>query len=220
MDTNNILNREIHALDCHSRRNRAALIAIISKQSPVMAARLLGFNDCQAIISHGAMHAVLYQCQKVNQTVNARNTTCGIEPEINGAALSLDGWTLISPFVPCLHKSIFTTIGNILYEYHNGEWITVNKTLQIEQDHLSALMKIEPDQSQAQSYLTYHESLDRSYFDRLNELDALVSEAGSSSFKEAIGDVSSHNDIAAVWGSIESYYTGMKIMSSMDQRPL
>ena len=214
-DTNNILNQQIHSLNCHSRRNRDAFIAIISKQSPVMAARLKKYNDCQAIISHRAMHAVLYQCQLIYQTIIARNTTCGIEPDIDGAALSLDGWISISPFVPCLHKSIFTAIGNSLYEYHEGQWIKVNKTLQIEHDHLSALIKIKPDQLEAQSFLTYHESLDRSYFNRLNELDALVSEAGSSSFKEAIGDVSSHNEITVIWGSFESYYTGMKFLATI-----
>lgn len=75
-------------------------------------------------------------------------------------------------------------------------------------------MEIELDRSEAQSFLTYHESIDRSYFDRLNELDALVSEQGSSSFKEAIDDISAHSDIANIWGSIESYYTGMKVLTT------
>ncbi|GAU89439.1 hypothetical protein RvY_01988 [Ramazzottius varieornatus] len=84
----------------------------MAKQLGVRAAKLIGLNDCHSITAHGTSQALLYQCQKVTTDFSAKKTKCGMEPFVLNSSLSLDGYTLINPIVPCLHGGLFTTIGD------------------------------------------------------------------------------------------------------------
>ena len=68
-DGNKIRNREIHWLDCYSRKNIAAVISMLSKQSLILAAGIIGFIDCQAIISYGIMNAVYINVRQSNASL-------------------------------------------------------------------------------------------------------------------------------------------------------
>ncbi|GAV07371.1 hypothetical protein RvY_17210 [Ramazzottius varieornatus] len=172
----NILNNEIRNLDCRSRLNKAALLSMMAKQSGVRAAKLIGLNDCHSITAHGTSQALLYQCQKVTTDVGAKKTKCGMEPFVLNS-LSLDG----CPFVPRLHGGLFTTIGDQIMEWKEDahDWQKAKQTISISHDHLAAMFKMEADSTAMQSLANRHEPSDRSYFDLLGELSAIMENSGS-----------------------------------------
>ena len=102
----NLISSEVHQLDCKMRKNRAILINLLAGQSRVRAVQLLAFSEYSSFVSHGAM-ALLQQCEAINTTVTARRTKCGMEPAIGNRTLSLDEYTITTPFVPCLHDGHF-----------------------------------------------------------------------------------------------------------------
>jgi hypothetical protein len=57
-------------------------------------------------------------------TVTSRKTVYGYEPLIESGTLSLDGYSLINLFVPCLHDGRFAQIVETTYEFDHvvGDW--------------------------------------------------------------------------------------------------
>ena len=214
----NILNGEVHNLDCQSRTNKAALISIMAKQSGVRAAKLVGLNDCHSITAHGTSQALLYQCQKVRTTIEARKTKCGMEPYVLNSSLSLDGYTVINPFIPCLHGGLYTTIGDQIFEWKDEDWSPAKQTITLSHDHLAAMFKIEVDSTAMQSLANWHEPSDRSYFDLLGELSAVMENSGSPSLADTMNNARQNHDqintvavgAAGVVGAIEQFFSPLK----------
>ncbi|GAU99815.1 hypothetical protein RvY_10757 [Ramazzottius varieornatus] len=186
----NVVNNEVHNLDCQSRFNKAAVLSMMAKQSGVRAAKLIGLNDCHSITAYGTSQALLYQCQKVTTDISAKKTKCGMEPFVLNSSLSLGGYTLINPFVPCLHGGLFTTVGDQIMECKENahDWQKAKQTISISHDHLAAMFKMEADSTAMQSLANWHEPSDRSYFDLLGELSAIMENSGIPSLIDTFSD--------------------------------
>ena len=211
----NLLSSEIHQLDCQGRKNRAALINILSKQSSISAARLLDLNDCQSLVSHGSM-ALLYQCQLKNVTITSRKTACGFEPAIGNGTLSLDGYTLVNPFVPCLHDGRFAQIAEKTYEFDQtvGDWTLTKESVDVSHSHLAALFDITADRTASEGVVNFHERKDHSLLDMFGELAAVMRTSGQESLSAVLNehhqDEKQTNNVPDVIGGIEAIFTGWR----------
>ena len=192
----NAINREVHHVECNVKQNRLALLTMMEKHSPVRAAKLLGFGNCQAIKTFGA-EIILSQCQEFNITVGAKKTSCGFEPYVFDGSLSTDGMTVVRPFTPCLHDGHHAPIGDALMEYNNvsNDWVRVTETIQIQDEHLESIYKIQVDRSAVQTMLAFHKPVEKSMVDRFGELSALMEERGFEGVADVLTDVHSETNL-------------------------
>ena len=212
----NLISSEVHQLDCKMRKNRATLINLLAKQSGVRAAQLLGFSECSSVVSHGAM-ALLYQCEVLNTTVTARRTRCGMEPAIGNGTLSLDGYTITTPFVPCLHDGHFAQIGEQTYEFNKeqNDWVATTETVHLSHSHLAAVLDITADVLASEGTVNFHESQDRNVVDLIGELSAVMQTSGQTSLMDAISrsnhdmvQTSNVPDVSGVFEIFTGWRTG------------
>ena len=212
----NLVSSEVHQLDCKMRKNRATLINLLAKQSGVRAAQLLGLSECSSVVSHGAM-ALLYQCEVLNTTVTARKTKCGMEPAIGNGTLSLDGYTITTPFVPCLHDGHFAQIGEQTYEFNKeqNDWVATTETVHLSHSHLAAVLDITADVLASEGTVNFHESQDRNVVDLIGELSAVMQTSGQTSLMDAISrsnhdmvQTSNVPDVSGVFEIFTGWRTG------------
>ena len=212
----NLISSEVHQLDCKMRKNRANLINLLAKQSGVRAAQLLGFSECSSVVSHGAM-ALLYQCEVLNTTVTARRTKCEMEPAIGNGTLSLDGYTITTPFVPCLHDGHFAQIGEQTYEFNKeqNDWVATTETVHLSHSHLAAVLDITADVLASEGTVNFHESQDRNVVDLIGKLSAVMQTSGQTSLMDAISrsnhdmvQTSNDPDVSGVFEIFTEWRTG------------
>ena len=212
----NLISSELHQLDCKMRNNRATLINVLAKQSRVRAAQLLGISECSSVVSQGAM-ALLYQCEAINTTVTTRRTKCGMEPAIGNGTLSLDGCTLTTPFVPCLHDGHFAQIGEQTYKFNKeqNDWVAATETVHLSHSHLAPVLDVTTDVLASEGTVNFHESQDRNVVDLIGELSAVMQTSGQTSLMDAISrsnhemvQTSNVPDVSGVFEIFTGWRTG------------
>ena len=184
----NFMATEIHQLDCTQRTNTASVLYLLSKQSGIKAARLIGLSGCQSLVFHGA-RALVYQCDQIVEKVGVRMTRCGYEPVIQrNYTIATDG-VQVYQFTPCLHRGGFAQIGESSYQYNttSEDWEPVPPSIQINHAHLAALFQFSPDKSILEG-LTQQDPPNHQTLDLLSELSALVENSQSGSLADVLQD--------------------------------
>jgi hypothetical protein len=211
----NLLSAEIQQLDCQSRQNRAALINILAKQSGVRAAKLIGMSECHSITAHGAM-ALVHKCRVVTAEIKANKTRCGTEPTVEGKSLSLDGYTILPSFIPCLHDGHFVQVGETTYEYDQRikDWKTTKETIQVSHSHLATTFNITADNMASAGMASFHEKTDHNLIDMMGELSAVMQMSGQTSISDALKtgnqDIHQNSNVPDIAGGIEHLFTGWR----------
>lgn len=96
---------------------------------------------------------------------------------VNNKSLSLDGYSLITPFIECLHTANYANIGGKAMVYNGTDWAIAKKTVAISHLHISDKFNYTIDAT-ARGAIMMSEDSKVAYGDILGELSALTQLAG------------------------------------------
>lgn len=114
---------DLNCSDCHGDQTRAALIQVFSSYSPLLAAKVAGFEKCLNRNSYGEFVGSK-KCVAKSVEVGGLETPCETKPywrEDNQWTISLDAPSA-QKFIPRLRMALIANFNGTLYQWMGDDW--------------------------------------------------------------------------------------------------
>ncbi|KAK4030855.1 hypothetical protein OUZ56_024242 [Daphnia magna] len=145
MDISNHLAREIHNLQCESRKTAYHAATTTAQYDRCLAAMHLDLPLCTKLLAVRASVSV-FQCFPSNVTFKTVFKPCGAQPRLGNQTINVEGWEL-TKYSECYWHANFVNFNGQAHTFKNNTWMPINPNLEIQGRRFIDTMPLEVDNS-------------------------------------------------------------------------